>query len=435
MTPQIVGVERLGAAGFVSPLKANEADPEHPNVFVRDSEYIPLQITTDLEREREGNVLFEKAGPREKVFFDAAATRAAIVTCGGLCPGLNNVIRSLVLSLRCHYGLRQVLGVRYGYHGLNPAHGFPPVELTVDDVSDIHEIGGTIIGTSRGPEDPAVMLETLRGLGVGILFTIGGDGTQRGALKLHAEARRQGYPLAVVGVPKTIDNDIQYVTRTFGFGTAVDRARAIIDVAHTEARAVLNGVGLVRLMGRDSGFIAAGAALASGEVNYCLIPEQEFALEGERGLLAVLERRLARKRHAVIVVAEGAGQALMAQAGAERDASGNVKFADVGVFLKDRITEHFKSRQTTINVRYLDPSYAIRGLAANTEDAVLCDLLARNAAHAAMAGRSGVIVGYIHNRMVHVPMEMATDGRKKVELDGALWKGVLAVTGQPAGWG
>jgi 6-phosphofructokinase 1 len=308
------------------------------------------------------------------------------------------------------------------------------MELDVDDVSDIHEIGGTIIGTSRGPEDPAVMLEYLRNLGVQMLFTIGGDGTQRGALKLHAEARKQGYPLAVVGVPKTVDNDIQYVSRTFGYGTAVDRARGIIDIAHTEARAVLNGVGLVRLMGRDSGFIAAGATLASGEVNYCLIPEQEFALEGERGLLAVLEKRLARKRHAVIVVAEGAGQNILAKDSLDVDASGNVKFADIGVHLKDRITAHFKAQGQTINVRYIDPSYAIRGLAANTEDAVLCDMLARNAAHAAMAGRSGLIIGYVHNRMVHVPMEMATNGRKKVELEGALWKGVLAVTGQPASW-
>ncbi|WP_321472842.1 ATP-dependent 6-phosphofructokinase [uncultured Paludibaculum sp.] len=434
MTPRTVAVDRLGDTVHPSPLKWNEADPEHPNVFVRDSEFIPLQITVDVEREREGNLLFEKAGPREQVFFDASKTRAAIVTCGGLCPGLNNVIRSLVLSLRCHYGVERVLGIRYGYHGLNPAHGFPPMELDVDDVSDIHEVGGTIIGTSRGPEDAGVMLDFLRTLGVQMLFTIGGDGTQRGAMKLHEEARRQGYPLAVVGVPKTVDNDIQYVTRTFGFGTAVDRARAIIDVAHTEARAVLNGVGLVRLMGRDSGFIAAGATLASGEVNYCLIPEQQFAMEGERGLLAVLQKRLARKRHAVIVVAEGAGQALMAKEGEERDASGNVKFADIGVYLKDHITAHFKGQGQTINVRYIDPSYAIRGLAANTEDAVLCDMLARNAAHAAMAGRSGVIVGYIHNRMVHVPMELATNGRKKVGLESALWKGVLAVTGQPASW-
>ncbi|MBI5085638.1 MAG: ATP-dependent 6-phosphofructokinase [Acidobacteria bacterium] len=434
MNAAIAHVERLGDARFDSPLRARDVDPEHPSVFVKDSEFIPLHITVDVDREREGNILFEKAGPRERVFFDPDKVTAAVVTCGGLCPGLNNVIRTLALSLHVHYGVRRVLGIRYGYHGMNPAHGFPPLELSVDDVSDIHEIGGTIIGTSRGPEDPRVMVEFLKTQGVQVLFPVGGDGTQKGALNIHEEAQRQGYPLAVAGVPKTIDNDIQFVSRTFGYGTAVDAARAVIDVAHTEARAVLNGVGLVKLMGRDSGFIATGAALASGEVNYCLIPEQRIVLEGEHGLLAVLERRLEAKRHAVIVVAEGAGQDLIPKEDARKDASGNILHADIGVFLKDAICAHMKQRGKTINVRYIDPSYSIRGLAANTEDAVLCDFLARNAVHAAMSGRSGLIIGQVHNRMVHVPMGMATAGRKKVELDGQLWKAVLAVTGQPAAW-
>jgi 6-phosphofructokinase 1 len=432
MRAPIAKSDRLGEARFVSPLRTDKTDPAHPNLFVKESEYIPLHITQDIENDRGAGVLFEKAGPRDRVYFDAAETSAAIVTCGGLCPGLNNVIRSLVLNLRCHYGLERVLGIKYGYHGMNPAHGYPPMELDVDHVSDIHEQGGTILGTSRGPEDPAVMVEFLMSRGVRLLFPIGGDGTQRGALKINEEAKRQGYELAVVGIPKTIDNDIQYVTRTFGFTTAVDAARSVIDVAHTEARAVLNGVGLVKVMGRDSGFIAAGATLASGEVNYVLIPELSFALDGERGLLAELGRRLERKRHAVIVVAEGAGQDLIPKDAAERDASGNVKHADIGVFLKDRITSHFHARKTPVNVRYIDPSYSIRGLAANTEDAVLCDSMARNATHAAMAGRTGIIIGYVHNRFVHVPVTMATDGRKKVELDSDFWKAVLTVTGQPA---
>lgn len=434
MTPTIAAVERVGEALFDSPMSRTEKDPAHPSVFVRESEFIPLHITVDVERERSGNILFEKAGPREKVCFDAASTCAAVVTCGGLCPGLNNVIRSLVLSLHRHYGIAGVLGIRYGYKGLNPVHGFAPVDLTVDAVSDIHEVGGTIIGTSRGPEDPKVMVDFLRSRGVRLLFPVGGDGTQRGAYKIHEEAVRQGYALAVVGVPKTIDNDIQYVSRTFGYGTAVEAARATIDVAHTEARAVFNGVGMVKLMGRDSGFIAVGASLASGEVNYCLIPEQRLGLDGPRGLLAVLEERLSRKRHAVIVVAEGAGQDLIEAETNGTDASGNRKFADIGVFLKDRINAHFQGVGQPINVRYIDPSYFIRGLAANTEDAVLCDMLARNAAHAAMSGRSGMIVGLVHNRFVHVPMAMATEGRKKVELDGTLWKAVMAVTEQPASW-
>jgi len=434
MDAKIAAVTRLGEARISSPIHSRDADPQHPSVFVRESEYVPLHITVDMERERPGNVLFEKAGPREKLYLNPSTTRAAVVTCGGLCPGLNNVIRSLVQSLHYAYGIQGVLGIRYGYRGMNAAHGLAPMELDPEMVSDIHEIGGTILGTSRGPEDPKVMLEFLKSHGVGILFPVGGDGTQRGALAIQDEAQRQGYPLAVVGVPKTIDNDIQYVARTFGYTTSVDSARGIIDVAHTEARAVINGVGLVKLMGRDSGFIAAGAALASGEVNYCLIPEQDFELDGDLGLLAVLQRRLQRKQHAVIVVAEGAGQHLMPKNDSDIDASGNIRKADIGTFLKERIGAHFKQAGLPINVRYIDPSYAIRGLPANTEDAVLCDMLARNAAHAGMAGCTGLIIGLLHNRMIHVPTAMATDGRKKVELNGVLWKAVLAGTGQPALW-
>jgi 6-phosphofructokinase 1 len=429
MAPTIAAVECLEGPRLSSPFARAGGE------FVSDSEYIPLQITTDLTRQREGNILFEKAGARRDILFHPASSRAAIVTCGGLCPGLNNVIRSLVLTLECHYGLAGILGVRYGYHGLNPAHGDEPLELHAGLVSDIHELGGTILGTSRGPEDPAVMVDTLRRWGVRMLFPVGGDGTQRGALALSEEARRQGYALAVVGVPKTIDNDIQHVSRTFGYGTAIEAARAVIDIAHTEARAVINGVGLVKLMGRDSGFIAAGATLASGEVNYCLIPEQKLLLDGASGLLRVLEERLARKRHAVIVVAEGAGQDLDGLPATERDASGNVKHADIGVFLRDRLTAHFRTLGQPINVRYIDPSYTIRGLAANTYDAMLCDALARDAAHAAMSGRTGMIIGMVHNRMVHVPTKLAIESRKKVKLSGELWRNVQTVTGQPAGWG
>ncbi len=434
MNASFAPIERLGPSLFNSPVPSLDTDPHHPNPFVSDDDYIPLHITHSASNPRPGNVYFEKAGPREKVFFDPTSTRAAIVTCGGLCPGLNNVIRSLVLCLHHHYGVSSVYGIRYGYYGLNPASGHPPVELTDDIVSDIHEIGGTIIGTSRGPQSPAVMLQTLKDLGINILFTIGGDGTQHGSYKIYEEAQRPGYPLSVIGVPKTLDNDIQYVTRTFGFGTAVNAARNVIDVAHTEARAVLNGVGLVKLMGRDSGFIAAASTLASGEVNYCLIPELPFTLDGEHGLLSALEKRLAHKAHAVIVVAEGAGQDLIPNDALQRDASGNIIHADIGLFLRSGIIDRFKALNRPVNVRYIDPSYLIRGLAANTEDAILCDSLARNAVHAAMSGRTGLVIGYIHNRFIHVPTAMATDGRKKIALDSDLWKSVLAVTGQPPAW-
>lgn len=429
--PDSVKIHQLGATRFTSPF----ADDLHASLelarFKSDADCIPLHLTHYEGQPPSEQVHFQIAGPRRQIFFDPASTRAGIVTCGGLCPGLNNVIRSIFLELHYHYQVPSILGFQYGYHGLNPASGYPPIELEKEVVSDIHESGGTILGTSRGPQDPRVMVDYLKSLGVSILFTIGGDGTQRGAFAIHEEAQRQGYPLAVVGVPKTIDNDIQFVSRTFGFTTAVDDARHVIDRAHNEARAVINGIGLVKLMGRDSGFIAAAAALASGEVNYVFIPEIPFELDGPKGLLAVLEDRLSRKRHAVIVAAEGAGQDLIRSAEVAKDASGNIVHADIGTYLRDRIRAHFATINTPVNVRYIDPSYIIRGQSANTEDAVLCDRLARCAVHAAVAGKSGLIIGYLHDRFIHVPIEMATCGRKKIEPSGSLWNAVLASTGQP----
>lgn len=424
-----LAIPQLGAPRHPSPLLKDQQESLVMHRFVDDALTLPLHLVDGLDQGPQMH--FQLAGPRERIFFDPAQCRAAIVTCGGLCPGLNNVIRSLFLELHYHYGVPQVLGIRYGYHGLNPANGWPPMPLDLATVSDIHEAGGSILGTSRGPEDPAVMVNYLRQLGVQILFTLGGDGTQRGAFAIHEEALRQQYPLSVIGVPKTIDNDVQYVSRTFGFTTAVEEARAVIDGAHTEARAVLNGVGLVKLMGRDSGFIAAAATVASGEVNYCFIPEVRFELDGPAGLLSVLESRLARKQHAMIVVAEGAGQDLIPRDEVRRDASGNVLHSDIGVFLQQRIRAHFAAQGKPVNVRYIDPSYIIRSKKANTEDAILCDRLARYAVHAGMAGRSGIIVGLLHEKFIHVPTPLATHGRKKLDDRGPLWGAVLASTGQP----
>jgi len=424
-----IAVHQLGPRNYPSPLLKDQIESLIEHRFVDDSLALPYQLVEGLDQEPQQ--YFELAGPRDRVFFAPGECRAAIVTCGGLCPGLNNVIRSVFLELYYHYGVTEVLGVRYGYHGLNPANGWPPLKLHLEDVSDIHETGGSILGTSRGPESPEVMVNYLRALGVNVLFTVGGDGTQRGAYAVHEEAVRQEYPLAVVGIPKTIDNDIQFVSRTFGFTTAVEEARDVIDSAHTEARAVLNGVGLVKLMGRDSGFIAAAAAVASGEVNYCFIPEVRFELDGPAGLLKVLEERLARKQHAMIVAAEGAGQDLIPRDDLKRDASGNVIHADIGTFLQGRIRAHFAAQGKPVNVRYIDPSYLIRSKKANTEDAILCDRLARYAVHAAMAGKSGLIVGLLHEKFIHVPTPLATSSRKKLDDRGPMWSAVLASTGQP----
>jgi 6-phosphofructokinase 1 len=429
LTPDSVRIRHLGPRTIPSPLAHMwQGQPR----FVPDDMRIPARIETRESAPPEEQIYLEMAGPREHLLLDPKDVRAGVVTCGGLCPGLNNVIRSLTLELHYRYGVAEILGFRYGYHGLDPRNGHAPLRLTPDTVSDIHESGGTILGTSRGPVDPAVMVDYLSSLGVNVLFPIGGDGTQRGALKIAEEAERRGYPLALVGIPKTVDNDILYVWRTFGYITAISEARNVIDSAHNEARAVFNGIGLVRLMGRESGFIAAGATLASQEVNFCLVPEVPFELDGPHGFLAALEKRLASKRHAVIVVAEGAGQELMKAENQDLDASGNVRFADIGLFLRDRIQTHLKSRGIPFNLRYIDPSYIIRSRPANTDDALLCDNLARNAVHAAMAGKTNLVLGYWYGQFVHVPIPLAAAGRKRISPDSGIWTSVLAATGQPA---
>jgi 6-phosphofructokinase 1 len=391
---------------------------------------VPAQIQWQGEQPPPDLILFEKAGPRRKLYFDPARTRAAIVTCGGLCPGLNNVIRSVTRELRRSYGVPSVVGIRGGYRGLDPARGRAPIELSEELVEDIHNEGGTMLGTSRGPVDMKIAVDFLMAQRIDLLFTVGGDGTQRGGLALFEEARRRGYALAVVGIPKTIDNDVRYVSRTFGYGTAVAEAVRVIESAHTEARCVEHGVSLVKLMGRHAGFIAAAATVASADVNFCLVPEVPFALGGEGGLLATLERRLQRWGHAVIVVAEGAGQDLLGASGG-RDDSGNLKLQDIGLFLKERLDAHFKALGIEMVMRYFDPSYQIRGCPANTEDALLCDRMARHAVHAGMAGRTGLVISFLNGQYVHVPVSEIARGGKRLDLDGELWRAVLSSTGQP----
>lgn len=416
-------ITTLGEARHASPLRH----------AVSDSARIPEQILRDPAAAPAASGLeFELAGPRARLFFDPARTRAGIVTCGGLCPGLNNVIRSIYLELHHGYGVPEVLGFRNGYAGLDPVRGLTPVTLTPELVDDIHREGGTILGTSRGPVEIPAAVEHLIRRGVNILFTVGGDGTQRGGRELFLEAQRRGHSLAVVGLPKTIDNDVAYVSRTFGYDTAVEESARVLDCAHTEAHSVENGISIVKLMGRHAGFIAAGATVASQDVNLCLIPEVPFRLDGEAGVLAYLKRRILRRAHAVIVVAEGAGQDLLeAEATAERDASGNAKLRDIGGFLRDHIAAFFKAEGIPATLRYFDPSYSVRSVVADAEDAILCDLFARHAVHAAMAGKTGLVIGLLHDRFIHVPIELLASRGKAIDPDGPAWRAVLASTGQP----
>jgi len=423
LKPEDLEVQRLGACRIQSPISGA--------YFVDDGDQVVLHsnpVTLQGMLEKDGKLLaMEQAGPREKIYFDPSKLKCGIVTCGGLCPGLNDVIRAVVLSLYHNYKVRTVFGFPYGYEGLTYRFGHTPVELDPAAVSRIHEYGGTILGSSRGNQDISEMVDTMDRMNLGMLFAVGGDGTLRGAQAIAEEIQRRGLKISVIGIPKTIDNDISYVERSFGFETAVSEAVESIDAAHTEAKGARNGIGLVKLMGRESGFIAVFAALARSDVNICLIPEVPFSMEK---LLANVRERLQNRGHAVIVVAEGAGQELLGDTN-ERDASGNVKFKDIGLFLKDRINAYFKGTGMDATLKYIDPSYTIRSVPANAYDSAFCLLLGQSAVHAGMAGRTNMVVGYWMNTFTHVPIPLAVSARKKVDPDGWVWSSVLTSTGQP----
>jgi 6-phosphofructokinase 1 len=429
LTQEQLLVTTLGECRIPSPLQGSKRV-----VFVNNNNRVRYhdKIGRDVPVD-EADLSFEEAGPQQMIFFPPAQTTAAVVTCGGLSPGLNNVIRAIYAELMHNYGVLRILGIRNGYEGLNPAIGQPPIELTREYVEDIDKLGGTVLGTSRGPQEPRIMVDFLEAQGIDILFCIGGDGTQRGAHAICEEIRRRGLPKSVIGIPKTIDNDIPFVWMTFGYQTSLQEAEKVLRGAHVEAKGAPNGIAIVKLMGRHAGFIAAGAAMASDEANFVLVPEVPFPLDGVGGLLEALQYRMQRRGHALIVVAEGAGQHLMADPDllVRRDASGNIRFDDIGVLLRDRIREYFTGLGVKVNIKYIDPSYVIRSVPANTWDRILANQMGRFAAHAGMAGRTDTLIGLLHNELIHVPLETATARTRHLDLESDLWMAVLSTTGQP----
>lgn len=426
-TPQLeTSIRRHGPAKYQSPLQLPEYTTDDDRILLQvDKHFVDAVIAGEEEP-----VYLELAGPREKLYYDPRATRAAIVTCGGLCPGLNDVIRAIVLTLHFSYGCTDILGIRYGYEGLNPAFQHTPMQLNPERVNRIHELGGTILGSSRGAQEVSVMVDWLENNGIDILFTIGGDGTLRAAHKIAEEIDRRGLHRSVIGVPKTIDNDINHLAKSFGFESAFDAAAEAIRTAHVEAHGARNCVGLVKVMGRHSGFIAANATLANRDVNFCLIPEVDFDLDGEQGLLNQLRKRLAKRGHAVIVVAEGAGQKFFDDGNRGTDKSGNRKLGDIGLFLKEKISDYFNSINMEMNIKYIDPSYIIRSVPATANDSVFCGFLGQMAAHAGMAGKHDAMVAVWNNMFTHLPLTAAIDRRKTVDPAKKLWHSVLETTGQ-----
>jgi len=426
-------IQTLGQPEISSPLKLSKIDGDFLTNYVEDHERVLFnnslcKVKAEIAGGQEP-MSFEKAGPREKIFFDPARTRAGIVTCGGLCPGINDVIRGLVMQLHFWYGVKNIYGFRYGYLGMVKESGLQPMVLDPDVVSEIHEKGGTILGSSRGPQDVSLMVDRLMDYKVNILFCIGGDGTLRGAQEIFEEISKRGLAISVIGIPKTIDNDIGFIEKTFGFETAFTHAVDSIRTAHVEARGYQNGVGLVKLMGRQSGYITANASIASQDVNFCLVPEIPIDLDGENGFYKHLLDRVQRKNHAVIVVAEGLGDRFCSMD--EKDVSGNRKSGDIGIFMREGIARYFKEHKVPVSLKYIDPSYIIRSSCAIPSDSIFCNQLAQNAVHAGMAGKTGMLVGLWNNCFTHVPIDIAIRNRKFIDPESMFWLNVLESTGQP----
>ena len=428
-------VRTLGHCRIPSPLPLSTDLAEKNFHFVDDSTRIFSDITVPSSTEEE-RTSFEVAGPRSKIYFDPSKLKAGVVTCGGLCPGINNVIRALVMQLNYNYGIQKLIGFQYGYEGFIPKYKHGVIELTPESVKMIHYKGGSILHSSRGPQDPEEIVDCLERNDIKILFCIGGDGTLRGSHAISKEVQKRRLKMSVIGIPKTIDNDIAYCVKTFGFETAFSKAVESVTSAHAEAYGANFGVVIIKLMGRDSGFIAANTTLACPDVNFALIPEVPFNIKGENGLLACLHRSFAKKAkvgahpHAVIVVAEGAGQYLMGNDGEEKDPSGNVRYKEIGKFLKEKIIDYFTGIYP-VSVRLIEPSYLIRSLPANPHDSIFCYYLADHAAHAGMAGKTDVMIGYLNGRFIHVPLEKVCQEKKRIDPYSDFWRQVLFSTGQP----
>ncbi len=434
----------LGEPRFPSPLglssefgdaKCNYVSDDrriHFNIY--DSrEILDYELKYYLRDEDESayiNENLEVAGPRKQTFFDPQKTTCAIVTCGGLSPGLNNVVLAVASELFYHYNVKRIIGVPYGFAGLNPAEGFELKDLNPDNIRQICHFGGTFLGTSRGSQDVSVMVDELLRHRVNVLFSIGGDGTQKGNYDLFNEIQRRNLPISIIGIPKTIDNDIHLVDKTFGFETAFSKAAESIVCAHSEAQSHYNGIGLVKLMGRHSGFIAGYAALGLNDVNFVLVPEVPFDLHGPNGFLEALRNRLAKRQHAVIVVAEGAGQEHLPKS-EEKDASGNIRPADIGTFLRHEIENFLRKNNLGGTVKYIDPSYIIRSVPPLPGDALFCSQLGQYAAHAGMSGKTGMLVGWRNNVFVHLPLQVVVNHRKTINPESSFWFSVLEATGQP----
>ncbi|KAJ6813300.1 putative ATP-dependent 6-phosphofructokinase 2 [Iris pallida] len=425
------------AATHPNPLERNPFYHPRPAFYITPSDVALGSILFDLSLPAPAPLAlpaYHSAGPRKAVHFDPRAVRAAVVTCGGLCPGMNTVIRDLVLGLWDLYGVREILGVTSGFRGFYSSD--ETVRLDPKMVHNWHKKGGTVLTTSRGGFDLDKIVGAIEARGFNQVYCIGGDGTMRGALAIFKEVQRRRLNVSITGIPKTVDNDIGIIDRSFGFQTAVEMAQQAINAAHVEAQSAVNGIGLVKLMGRSTGHIALHATLSSRDVDCCLIPEMNFYLDGKGGLFDFLDQKLKQNGHAVIVVAEGAGQDIIPRTDAEKeekDESGNPVFLDVGPWLKSELKRWWdRDHNGELSaVKYIDPTYMIRAVPANATDNLYCTLLAHSAIHGVMAGYTGFVSGPINGNYVYIPLEQVAVAKNPVNTEDHKWAWVRSVTNQP----
>ncbi|KAF8108387.1 hypothetical protein N665_0109s0014 [Sinapis alba] len=416
-----------------NPLEENPFFHPSHGFYITPSDVILSQVVYDLSDASQPRISYHRAGPRREILYEPSAVKAAIVTCGGLCPGMNTVIRELVVGLWELYGVREIYGIPAGYRGF---YSMEAVELNPKLVHNWHKKGGTVLATSRGGFDLRKIVDAIQHNGYNQVYIIGGDGTMRGAVKIFNEVTRRKLEVGITGIPKTVDNDVGIIDRSFGFQTAVEMAQEAISAAHVEAESAVNGIGLVKLMGRSTGHIALHATLSSRDVDCCLIPENGFYLEGKGGLFEFLEQRLKDHGHAVLVVAEGAGQEMIPRNETqkqERDESGNLVFLDVGVWLKSALKEWWERAHPgeLFTVKYIDPTYMIRAVPANATDNLYCTLLAHSSIHGVMAGYTGFVSGPINGNYAYIPLDEVAQTKNEVNTSDPKWAWVRSVTNQP----
>ncbi len=430
-----LNIKSIGTGKFISPLNLSEQYGDKVVNYIKDDERVFSVILKNEydEFKKQGILLptFEKAGPRKNLYFEPGETISAIVTCGGLCPGLNAVIRAIVLMNNNRYNNKITYGIKYGYQGFVKKYDHEVLNLTPETVETIHKSGGTVLGSSRGVQSISEIVDRLVELRVDILYTIGGDGTLRGAHEIYKEITKRNLKISVIGIPKTIDNDIAFIDKSFGTETAFSKACDSVNAAYIEAKGAFNGVGLVNVMGRYSGFIAANTTLATNLVDFTLIPEIPFELDGPKGFFEALKNHLLKYHKSVVLVAEGAGQRLFENEPVRYDASGNKELGNIGTLLKEKMKEYFNNLNIAAKVRYIDPSYIIRSTPPTPNDSIFCLQLAQNAVHAGMCGKTNTVIGYHNGEFIHIPMEIATSKRKVIDPESELWLSVLESTGQP----